>query len=206
VQRLAARTGLRGRDPRAVCGGLLAFAEEGLLSKKQFDRCVRRLIPAQSLTAEEKAEFSALLSALFYAYDRDGSSQVDVLEFMGGFALLCAGNKSGKLAYAFDLLDEDGDGRLSRRGLWRFLRAFLSVLMSMSSKASSMEASELVDLIDNGAVWTAATIFEQCDLAEKNKIDFEELAAWYTEGGYRLSPWLELLDLKKWLYTEQHQQ
>jgi hypothetical protein len=30
---------------------------------------------------------------------------------------------------------------------------------------------------------------------------FDQLAAWYTDGGYRVSPWLELLDLKKWRRT-----
>lgn len=29
-------------------------------------------------------------------------------------------------------------------------------------------------------------------------MSFDDLAAWYTEEGYKVSPWLELLDLNKW--------
>eukprot|EP00638_Chattonella_subsalsa_P000340 CAMPEP_0117760054 /NCGR_PEP_ID=MMETSP0947-20121206/16370_1 /TAXON_ID=44440 /ORGANISM="Chattonella subsalsa, Strain CCMP2191" /LENGTH=938 /DNA_ID=CAMNT_0005580609 /DNA_START=304 /DNA_END=3120 /DNA_ORIENTATION=- len=203
VQTLAEKTGLRQLDPKEVCNFLLQYSQDGLLEKKNFDRCIRRIVPGDGLSQQEKAEFSSLLSACFYAFDRDGSSQVDVLEFMSGFTLLCAGNKSSKLAFAFDILDEDEDGRLSRRGLWRFLRSFLAVLMSCSIRANQMLADELITLVDNGAVWTAAKIFQQCNHSEKNNIDFEELAAWYTEGGYKISPWLELLDLKKWMYAEQ---
>ncbi|CAN0544969.1 unnamed protein product, partial [Ectocarpus sp. 8 AP-2014] len=29
-------------------------------------------------------------------------------------------------------------------------------------------------------------------------LSFDELAAWYTQEGYKVAPWLELLDLNKW--------
>jgi hypothetical protein len=41
-------------------------------------------------------------------------------------------------------------------------------------------------------------LFSQPELAQKNRVSFEELAAWYTNGGYALAPWMELLDLRKW--------
>lgn len=47
---------------------------------------------------------------------------MDVRDLTSGFFLLCAGNKSVKLASAFRLLDVDGRGQLSRGGVWRFLR------------------------------------------------------------------------------------
>jgi len=200
VQEFSEKTGLIKIEPKHAGNLFLQYSEDGLLEKKNFDRCVRQLIPGQSLTAEEKQKYSGLLSAIFFAYDRDGSSQVDVLEFMSGFTLLCSGNKSSKLAYAFDLLDEDEDGRLSRRGLWRFLRSFLSILMSLSEQKSSLVANHMITLTDEGAVWIAAKIFQETKLEEKNKIGFEELASWYTDGGYKISPWLELLDLKKWVF------
>lgn len=31
-----------------------------------------------------------------------------------------------------------------------------------------------------------------------NSLSFDELAAWYTREGYKVAPWLELLDLNKW--------
>lgn len=52
----------------------------------------------------------------------DRSAAVDARDLASGFFLLCSGNKSVKLASAFRLLDEDGDDKLSREGVWRFLR------------------------------------------------------------------------------------
>eukprot|EP00640_Fibrocapsa_japonica_P007744 CAMPEP_0113938760 /NCGR_PEP_ID=MMETSP1339-20121228/5188_1 /TAXON_ID=94617 /ORGANISM="Fibrocapsa japonica" /LENGTH=154 /DNA_ID=CAMNT_0000942029 /DNA_START=42 /DNA_END=506 /DNA_ORIENTATION=+ /assembly_acc=CAM_ASM_000762 len=154
------------------------------------------------MTDEERSAFGSLLSSIFYAYDRDSTSQVDVLEFSSGFSLLCHGSKSTKLSYAFDLLDEDEDQKLSRRGLWRYLRSFLTVLMGASLANSGLSGEELVWAIDSGAVHAAAVIYQETEREEKNKISFEELAAWYTNGGYWFAPWLELLDLKKWLVAE----
>lgn len=34
---------------------------------------------------------------------------------------------------------------------------------------------------------------------------FDTLATWYTNGGYKTSPWLELLDLNKWIKPSQQQ-
>lgn len=32
----------------------------------------------------------------------------------------------------------------------------------------------------------------------RDSLSFDELAAWYTQEGYKVAPWLELLDLNKW--------
>lgn len=32
----------------------------------------------------------------------------------------------------------------------------------------------------------------------QDSLSFDELAAWYTQEGYKVAPWLELLDLNKW--------
>ena len=41
-------------------------------------------------------------------------------------------------------------------------------------------------------------VFDDLDLEEDGQISFEEFGTWYTEGGFRIVPWLELLDLGKW--------
>jgi Ca2+-binding EF-hand superfamily protein len=51
--------------------------------------------------------------------------------------------QSTKLAYAFQLLDEDNDGVLSRRGLWRYIRAILTALMAFSYAATTLSAEEV---------------------------------------------------------------
>ena len=56
---------------------------------------------------------------------------------------------------------------------------------------------DVVDDADDAAVALAATIFEEtgCD----DLIAFDDFADWYTEGGFRVASWLELLDLTKWV-------
>jgi hypothetical protein len=36
----------------------------------------------------------------------------------------------------------------------------------------------------------------------KKRVDFDEFGQWYNEGGYEIAPWLELLDLTKWVLVE----
>ena len=42
------------------------------------------------------------------------------------------------------------------------------------------------------------TVFSQVVPTEGDLISFEEFAEWYTNGGFEVAPWLELLDLSKW--------
>ena len=58
-------------------------------------------------------------------------------------------------------------------------------------------AAQVVDDADDAAVALAATIFQEtgCD----DLIAFDDFADWYTEGGFRVASWLELLDLSKWV-------
>jgi hypothetical protein len=44
-------------------------------------------------TLQPQQEFSVLLCAIFFAFDRDGSGSVDAYELAAGFSLLCCGNK-----------------------------------------------------------------------------------------------------------------
>ncbi|CAM9937367.1 unnamed protein product [Ectocarpus fasciculatus] len=196
---LVNKTGLCDREPADVCGTLVSVAKDGVLSKAAFDKCIRGMVPASLLDTEEKTSFSVLLSSIFFSFDRDNTSSADAIELASGFSLLCAGSKSAKLAFAFGLHDEDGDERLTRRGLWRYTRSFLTALMALSFASSSLSAEELTRAVDDGAVWTSAAIFAETATQTPNRIGFDEFAAWYTEGGFRVSPWLELLDMGKWV-------
>ena len=98
-------------------------------------------------------------------------------------------------------MDEDGDGILSKRGLWRYFRSFLSTLLTISGASLDMTSEELNAVCDDCAVWTSSQLL--LSLA-KERVDvrgctFEDLADWYTQGGYMVATWLELLDLSKWL-------
>ena len=194
---ILAKTQLHTTEVEQVMEVFQAVSEEGEFDKASFDRSIRALVPGEELTAEDREFLSLALSNMFFAFDRNDSGEVDLAEFGSGFSILGAGSKSDKLALAFQLFDEDGDGYLSRREMWKYLRSFLIVLLKLSRHSES-SAAEVADFANNGAVACARVVFAQADLAHKNKVSFEEFASWYTDGGFRLAPWLELLDIRKW--------
>ena len=119
----------------------------------------------------------------------------------------------------WDLTDDDKDGRLSRRGLWKYLRSFLTVLMSISSASANMTEGHIYSAIDSASTWATAQVFgaeqdkglgsnnhnsggiNDVNSGSKRSVCFDDFAEWYTQGGYGSIPWLELLDLKKWVLT-----
>ena len=52
--------------------------------------------------------------------------------------------------------------------------------------------------IENASNILVGMIYEQLNKPKEDDVTFEEFADWYTYGGFEVSPWLELLDLKKW--------
>ena len=191
---LVVGTGLARTALEAMSAALERHATAGVVEKTAFDAAVRELLPGGGGAAH-----STLLHALFYSFDRFGRSAVDARELACGFALLCAGGKSAKLSFAFDLLDVRQQGALSRRGLWRFFRSFLTALSAFSAEAAAGAApAKLAEAIDSAAVWTASQLFRRPSVDELNMVTFEDLAEWYGDGGHDAAPWLELLDLGKW--------
>jgi hypothetical protein len=117
-------------------------------------------------------------------------------------------SKSSKLAFAFDLIDDDNDGLLRRRGLWRFFRSLLCSLLVLTGSACRDPPYKASRLADPAALWISDAILEYAGLEEGlaegdedwESASFDHLADWYSSSGYQLSPWLELLDLSKWQY------
>ena len=198
---LVERTGLVSVDVEDAMEVILNEAVDGELDKESFNSCMRVLVVSDTLDEEEVRFFSRMLSGLFYAFDRDEKACVDATELACGFAVLCAGNKSAKLAAAWGLMDDDADGLLTRRGLWRFLRSFLTALLAMST--AELTQAQLAATADHSAVWLSSHIFRvaPCD-HHSDLISFDELAQWYTNGGHQVAAWLELLDLSKWVTAE----
>eukprot|EP00953_Heterococcus_sp_UTEX-ZZ885_P009645 5667-Heterococcus_DN1.PRE.2 len=175
VLRLAHRTSLSLRDPGEVGEMFIELAKGTLLTKQAFDSIIRDLVPGRTLLTEEKectymvqfvvaarySEFSVLLCAIFFAFDRDGSGSVDAYELAAGFSLLCCGNKSAKLAYAFELLDEEGLGYLNRRGVWRFMRSVLSALLGLSTGAADLTAEECTPIYDAVLQYSTFSLMSQ---------------------------------------------
>jgi hypothetical protein len=200
LQALVTRTGLSELDAQVVCRLLLDCSSDGVLDESVYETwCERQLLPAGVLDDDERSTYMRLLSSLYDAFNRDGRGAVDAAEFASGFSVLCAGSKSAKLAAAWELLDDDGDGLLTRRGLWRYLRSFLTLLLCIGSKfppTGVADASQLARQADACAVLLSSRIFG--DAVGADKIHFDNFAEWYTQGGSAIASWLELLDNRKW--------
>jgi hypothetical protein len=205
-------TDMHTQDPQTVSRVLMEAAEEGTLERASFDACVRRLVPFEQLIQEAALdpaealqvveELTARFSCFFAAFERFAGQGANADELAAGFSLLCKGSKSDKLAHSWEVIADGGSGRLGRRGLWRFLRSFLQMLMAVSGEVRALAPEELAATADSGAVWTAALVFDEAARQEEATISFDEFAEWYTCGGYKAATWFELLDLKKWVVTE----
>jgi Ca2+-binding EF-hand superfamily protein len=173
-------------------------SSDGLISRDGFDVGVRKLtaMTHQQLTGAEKDEYTTLLHSLFYAFDRTGSSElVDVTDLCCGFSIMCKGSKSEKLAFAFDILDDDEDGYLTKRGLWRFFRAFLGALLTLCGALGDHQANVANHILDASSRRTCTSIYDT--LNNRDRVTFNDVADWYKVKCDDF-PWLELLDLSKW--------
>jgi Ca2+-binding EF-hand superfamily protein len=102
------------------------------LVKSAFEAALRRLLDGVDIASATRG-----LNILFRAFDRNDDGRTDVAEVAAGFSILAAGSKSDKLSLAFKLFDDDDDGHLSKLELWKFLRAFLTVLATLAIDADS---------------------------------------------------------------------
>lgn len=214
LHRMVTETGLFQCDAPAVCRCILYDSKSRRhpnLSRKTFQAAMKRVFdytfknlsaPVSNSTQEELSRFT---DTLFDAYDRLKMGKVNAVALACGFTVLCGGRKSDKLEHVFELLDEDKDSLVSRQDITRFIQSFLVMLMSVSSSFSlihggdcSNDSMTLSRAIDAGSEWATSQVFDA--LQPKNgTICFDDFADWYTKGGYQSMPWLELLDLRKWV-------
>ncbi|OWZ13643.1 hypothetical protein PHMEG_00012999 [Phytophthora megakarya] len=219
------------------------------IEKSSFDKCVSKLLPvnvAPSVAAAFGANSNTrvpprsvgrgkdpkmvadILSRLFFAFNRGGTGKIDLVEFVSSFTIFCAGSKSEKLAFAYRLFDADGDGCLTRREMWKYLRSFLTMLLALGN-GSELSAEAIASVADTTAIEIADCIFKDTDktlstrqssIVDKgamNTVDlFQEMEICIllvqhrmrlalvlgvhlsVEHGYTIIAWIELLDTKKW--------
>eukprot|EP01041_Mallomonas_annulata_P011792 gene11792-24708_t len=186
-----------------ISNALLDLAVDGLLEKRSFDLFVEEL--SNNLSLEDKRTCLSLFERIFSSFDRSASHVVDVVELACGLSVLCEGEKSRKLSFVFDFMDDDKDGVLTKRGLWKYFRSFLCVLLSLSGCGGNdgeLSSADIIRIADESAVWTAGNLLASKSDISGEKVSgvrFEDLASWYTEGAFKDVMWLELLDLRKWL-------
>ena len=153
------------------------------------------------LEREDYAEFlgpraatNPKLVAIFDALDRTGTGSVECSDLTLALSIFCIGSKSMKLAFGFEILDDDRDEKLTARGVWRFIRSFLCVLLTLgNSFPNGMDYEEINRQLDSASVATASAILKH---SKSERISFEAIADWYATEGCIKSSWIELLDTK----------
>ena len=198
------------------------ISEGGLLSRGAFKQVLTqlnlpvdldmpgRVVSSHSDTPTERS----FVMAVFDTLDRSNSSDVDVCDLIIALStLLHTGSKSEKLAFAFDLLDENGEGRLTRRNLWRFFRSFIATILLLACPEVS-PGDFLQILADEAAAWVTSCVFDNVknnqtdleagmstDVDELNvvSVTFDDIAEWYASQGCQTSSWIELLNMSKWI-------
>lgn len=218
-------SGLNRLDGEIACKQILGKAYRDKASgkyslrKDDFDSAMRGVISSRNMSVDTQRTLSDMLGEIFTAFDHDGTRTVNAVEVACGFTVLCKGKKSDKLEYAFEVLDRDRRGNLSRSDTARYLRSFLTVLLNIVS-TNKLESDYHEDImtttggircertmatmaraVEAGSSWAAAQAFRS-QRGSRDLICFDEFAEWYTHVGYSNIPWLELLDLQKWVTSE----
>ena len=192
-----------------------------VMSRQGFVQCILHEVCSLSTnkhnsSTSELQLYRHMLEGLYSCFDLNDTDAVNCVELAIGFTFLCNGNKSTKLARAFDLIDTHKRGRLDYRQLTRYLRSYLAILVGLSlstyeyediTREKSITRQGMYCAIHNGSEWTTSHVLSTCcdnnhhssSNASSNSISFESFAKWYTDGGFNIAPWLELLDLKKFL-------
>lgn len=161
-----------------------------------------------------------MLDFVFAAFDMDGTGRSSVAQVACGIMVLCSGRKSEKLELAFETLDKNKRGSLTKKELTKYLQSFLTVLLSvaftpdlaqdpaqdtlttMNGGHCAKSATTLSRAVTSGAEWAASMAFEgRTKNGGSASISFDSFADWYTSKGFQSVPWLELISLEKWLYA-----
>jgi Ca2+-binding EF-hand superfamily protein len=224
LRSLLTQSGLCHLDVEQVCKKILGKSHRDeksggyVMSKEEFDSAMRGIVSSQGLNIESQRALSAILSEIFTAFDYDGTGQINATEVACGFTVFCKGKKSDKLEYAFDVLDRARKGKLSQADTAKYLRSFLTVLLNVVSTSSldsdqddvmsttsgmrcDRTMSTVARAVEAGSSWAASQAFRG-QRASRVTLCFDEFAEWYTQVGYGNIPWLELLDLHKWVIAE----
>jgi len=216
-------SGLYNISTESACASILKHASgtsktktRRTITRKGFDAAVRDILDIKDQGGENHKCLLDVLSFIFKAFDVDGKGKPGALQVACGMTVLCHGKKSDKLEYAFEVLDKDKKGELSKDDMHIYMRSFLTVLLGIAC-TPALETDELEDTlktgngeepcernidslvraVDAGSDWAVAQAFKRRDDVES--ISFDDFAGWYTDEGHISIPWIELLALRKWL-------
>jgi Ca2+-binding EF-hand superfamily protein len=225
LREILQNTSLHKMESEAICNRVIAKASKSKhprLTKEAFDLAISSILQNADDGRVDQTMFD-MLSGTFVSFDRERSGKIGAHDVACGFTVLCNGKKSDKLEYAFEILDKRKRGHLSKTDLTSYLKSFLTVLLSIAfspALESDPRSDSLTTLkgrvcentvitltraADEGANWAAKMAFNSVvhEMGhEEPVITFDQFAEWYTSSGYSSIPWLELLDLRKWVFAD----
>lgn len=185
-----------------------------------FVQCMKEVCPnsgrkrSASGVLLSSGSMEEILANFFECFDIERSDCVALDELMGGLTLLCGGKKSTKLAFAFSIFDTRSgaasSGRkssvvhsLSGEDLFLFLRSVLIVTFSTCRQSLDMSDDTVGRCIADTANMICNDVMRhQWETKQRTRLDFDEFGLWYNDGGFERAPWLELLDLNKWVLLD----
>lgn len=194
-------------------------SSRGFLSKRGFVQSMRKISKVLH-SHNDSALFVHMFESLYSCLDLDGTDSVNCTELAIGLTFFCSGSKSAKLARAFDLMSTQSCGNdtnmssssqtgvtvsssspsITNHELARYFRSYLAMLVGLSlttladhhpnndRSRLALTRQEMYCAIHNGSEWTMSHV-----LPSHGEISFEQFAEWYTDGGFNIAPWLELL-------------
>jgi Ca2+-binding EF-hand superfamily protein len=182
--------------------GLERIAQQGLVHRRDFLKTMHALGYSVGESLHGKDSF---ILKFFDAFDRSQAGYCDIYDIVIGLVLLDhSSNKSEKLVYAFDYIDDNASGVLSKREIWKFFRSFLISVVVLA--VPNVQISDHLNILaDESAVWLVESLlaFVAKHSSRPNEtpasIAFDDIADWYMQEGCKTSAWIELLDLKKWV-------
>jgi len=187
-------------DMATLVPELQAVSKDGLISRKDF---LSTLVSLRFNAYTVLHGTDSFMPTLFDAFDRSNSGYCDLNELVTGVVMLDHhGTKSEKLVYAFDFIDKDSTGVISKRDVWKFFRSFLISVLLLS--CPELRPSDYLHiLVDESAVWVVESILsfiaKDSDITP-SCVSFDDIADWYSSVGCTISAWIELLDFSKWIY------
>jgi hypothetical protein len=180
-----------------------------------FVDCLMRILNGTGKIKQNSSQWpdfspEETLKNFYLSFDMAESKQVPLNQLMCGLTLLCGGKKSNKLVFAFGLFCNDDIGKNGKKkssmmhiDFFHFFRSFLIVMFSCCNQSLSLSADAVTQYISDTAKSVADDVMAYWNIRKVEKVKFENFSEWYNEGGFETAPWLELLDLNKWVLADQ---
>ncbi|RLN65792.1 hypothetical protein BBP00_00002635 [Phytophthora kernoviae] len=198
-------------NPQTMYDTFVQHTGDGLLEEETFLEAIEELL---SMTDKphlmENNTFLESMLAIFRSFLPEKCPTVDAFEIAAGFSLMAWGSKSDKLFDA--VLQRYGSlVELVDKGEEEILEAIMEGLPSDDEEEENEEetddvVSEQEDAAEGEGDGEYVDEIDG-DRAQANSdmrlglYTFEDFGLWYNGGGFKGMSWLELLDLRKWVFV-----